>query len=45
MQRPEHYWNAVLQTRDHLARHHSYAQRLQELAALAAAGGRSGGAR
>ena len=45
MQRPEHYWAAVLQTRDHLARHHSYAQRLQELAALAAAGGRSGAAR
>lgn len=45
MQRPEHYWTAVLQTRDHLARHHSYAQRLQELATLAAAGGRSGGAR
>jgi hypothetical protein len=45
MRRPEHYWTAVLQTRDHLARHHSYAQRLQELATLAAAGGRSGGAR
>jgi hypothetical protein len=32
--RPEFYWDAVLQVRGHLARHHSYAQRLGELAAL-----------
>ncbi len=29
--RPEKYWDAVLQTRSHLARHHSYAKRFQEL--------------
>jgi hypothetical protein len=31
---PEPYWEAVLQTRSHLARHHSYARRLQELEAF-----------
>lgn len=34
MRRPEPYWEAVLQTREHLARHHSYAQRFQELERL-----------
>jgi hypothetical protein len=34
LRRPEVYWEAVLQTRSHLARHHSYAKRFQELAAL-----------
>jgi hypothetical protein len=32
--RPEPYWDAVLQTRSHLARHHSYARRFQELGSL-----------
>jgi hypothetical protein len=31
MQRPEMYWDAVLAVRDHLARHHSYRQRFEEL--------------
>lgn len=35
MKRPEHYWEAVLHTREHLAKHHSYEQRYKELAALA----------
>lgn len=35
LERPEMYWDAVLQTRSHLARHHSYARRFQELDALA----------
>ena len=43
MQRPEHYWDAVLKTREHLTRHHSYAHRLQQLAELA--GSRTGGRR
>jgi len=43
--RPERYWEAVLQTRSHLARYHSYAQRFQDLARLVKAGTRSGGAR
>ena len=34
LERPEPYWEAVLQTRSHIARHHSYAQRFQELAGL-----------
>jgi hypothetical protein len=34
MKRPEHYWEAVLRTRDHLAKHHSYERRYSELAAL-----------
>jgi hypothetical protein len=34
LRRPEPYWEAVLQTRSHLARHHSYAQRYQELEKL-----------
>ena len=31
LSRPETYRDAVLQTRSHLARHHSYPQRLQQL--------------
>jgi hypothetical protein len=34
LRRPEPYWEAVLQTRAHLARHHSYARRYEELANL-----------
>jgi hypothetical protein len=34
LSRPEQYWDAVLQTRSHLAKHHSYAQRVRELEAL-----------
>lgn len=34
MRRPEMYWEAVLQTRSHLARHHSYARRFEALQAL-----------
>jgi hypothetical protein len=34
--RPETYWEAVLQTRAHLARHHSFERRFQELQALLA---------
>jgi len=33
---PQPYWEAVLATRAHLARHHSYEQRFQELAAILA---------
>jgi hypothetical protein len=40
MERPEDHWDAVLQTRSHLARHHSFAQRLSELDALAHGAGR-----
>jgi hypothetical protein len=36
MKRPEHYWDAVIKTRAHLARHHSYARRFDELSAIAA---------
>lgn len=32
---PERYWQAVLDTRAHLARHHSYERRLEEIAAFA----------
>ena len=31
LERPEIYWDALLQTRSYLAQHHSYSQRLQEL--------------
>jgi hypothetical protein len=34
LRRPEPYWQAVLDTRVHLARHHSFARRFEELAAL-----------
>jgi hypothetical protein len=39
LRRPEPYWQAVLDTRAHLARHHSFARRFQELAALLKTGG------
>jgi hypothetical protein len=45
LRRPETYWNAVLQTRSNLARHHSYAQRFRELSKLVEVRARSGGAR
>jgi hypothetical protein len=35
LDRPERAWDALLQTRAHLARQHSYARRFQELAAIA----------
>ena len=34
---PEAYWNAVLKVREHLAQHHSYERRFDELRALAGA--------
>lgn len=34
LERPEVYWDAMLQTRAHLARQHSYDRRLQELGGL-----------
>lgn len=43
--RPDIYWDAVLQTRSHLARHHSYAKRFEELAAFAGVRTEPGGAR
>jgi len=45
LRRPEIYWDAVLQTRAHLALRHSYAQRFQELGELAGIQPRSGAAR
>jgi len=42
LKQPEKYWDAVLQTRAHLARHHAYARRFQELEAFAEQGSRSG---
>jgi len=42
LRRPEKSWDAVLQVRDHLARHHTHAQRFRELAQLPEA--RSGAA-
>lgn len=36
MHRPEVYWEAVLKTRAHLAEHHSYQQRFNELLAILA---------
>jgi hypothetical protein len=44
MERPEEYWEAVLQTRSYLARHHSFARRLSELDALARGAERVGSA-
>jgi hypothetical protein len=38
LRRPESYWQAVLDTRAHLARHHSFAQRFRELGALVEGG-------
>ena len=34
MRRPEFYWDAVLRTRAHLAAHHSYERRFEELMAI-----------
>jgi hypothetical protein len=34
MKRPEEYWDAVLQTRSHLAAQHSYARRFKQLSEL-----------
>jgi hypothetical protein len=34
MRRPEHYWDAVLKTREYLAEHHSFQQRFAELLAI-----------
>jgi hypothetical protein len=45
MRRPERYWDAVLQTRAHLAKHHSYARRFQELDEIVRDGARAGGSR
>ena len=45
LNKPEIYWDAVLQTRAHLARHHSYGQRFQELGKLAKVSAPSGAAR
>ena len=36
------YWQAVLQTRAHLSRHHSFARRFEEIAALVKGRGRGG---
>lgn len=46
--RPERYWDAVLQTRTHLATHHSFERRIQELEGILAGRSRAvraGGAR
>ena len=45
MRRPEAHWDAVLKTRSHLERHHSYARRFEELAALPTSRKASGRAR
>ena len=45
LQRPEHYWDAVLQTRSHLAQHQSYARRFQQLGSIVQNSTRSGGSR
>ena len=42
LRRPEPYWQAVLDTRAHLARHHSFARRFEEIAALIKGRGRGG---
>jgi hypothetical protein len=36
LKEPEPIWDAVLKTRAHLAKHHSYARRFDELATIAA---------
>ncbi len=36
LRRPEAYWDAVLKTRNHLAAHHSYERRVEELVAALA---------
>jgi hypothetical protein len=45
MEDPERYWRAVLQTRAHLARHHSIARRLEEISLLTDTSARAGAAR
>jgi hypothetical protein len=45
LSQPERYWDAVLQTRAHLASRHSYAQRLRELEIFARARAKAEGAR
>jgi hypothetical protein len=45
LKRPEVYWDAVLQTRAHLAANHSYARRFADLKHLVDGGSRSGDAR
>lgn len=45
LDRPEHYWDALLQTRDYLASHHSYDRRLEQLRTLAGGGVQSRAAR
>jgi hypothetical protein len=42
LDRPEPYWDAVFETRAHLARHHSFQRRFEELAALAGPSARPG---
>lgn len=36
LSRPEPYWEAVLRTRSHLARHHSFERRIRQLSAILA---------
>jgi hypothetical protein len=45
MKRPQHYWQALIETRSYLAQHHSYGRRFNELEALATSLSRSGAAR
>jgi hypothetical protein len=45
MKRPDVYWDAVLQTRAHLTRHHSYAVRFSQLETLVQQRTRAGAAR
>jgi hypothetical protein len=45
LSRPEIYWEVVLQTRAHLAHHHSYARRFQDLGAFTGARTGPGGTR
>jgi len=43
--KPEPYWDAVLETREHLAHHHSYDRRFKELGRVVKASADSGAAR
>ncbi len=45
LSQPERYWDAMLQTRSHLASRHSYAQRLRELESIIRARAKAEGAR
>jgi hypothetical protein len=45
LDRPERAWEALLETRAHLAKHHSYARRFEQLAAIAGEQGRAGASR